>query len=186
MEILCETKYPVSGEVRLTLKKAPRKATALRIRIPGWAQGKPVPGSLYTYLDSSASQPVLYINGSPATYQIQKGYAVLDRNWKDGDSVEISFDMPVRIVKADDRVAELRGRLAVERGPFVFCTTLPSLEKDDIRTLEFCSSDHFEVEKDTVDVVKLTDTDRNIVFIPYYRHAQQGPTQMSVWVNANR
>ena len=186
VELLCETEYPVRGEVRLTLKKAPRKSMALRIRIPGWAQGKPVPGSLYTYLDSSASQPVLNINGCPASYEIQKGYAVLERNWKDGDVVEVAFDMPVRIVKADDRVAELSGRLAVERGPFVFCTTLPSMEKDDIRLLEFSASDHFEVEKDTADVVKLTDTDRKMEFIPYYRHAQRGPTQMSVWVRASR
>ncbi|MBQ9548719.1 MAG: glycoside hydrolase family 127 protein [Bacteroidales bacterium] len=67
---------------------------------------------------------------------------------------------PVRIVKADGRVEALRGRIAVERGPFV-------------------------TRKNESGFVGLTDTERNLEFVPYYRHAQEGITQMSVWLNEN-
>ena len=99
--------------------------------------------------------------------------------------MEIGFDMPVHIVKADDRATDLLGRIAVERGPVVYCTTLPNDDKEDIRSLSISSNDRFDVQKEKkAGAVILTDADRNLEFIPYYRHAQEGPTQMSVWINA--
>ena len=186
VEIDCQTAYPIDGDVRMTLKKAPRKATALRIRIPGWAVGNPVPTSLYTYIDKGSAQPLIFINGSEVACECEKGYAVLDRKWKDGDEVEVRFEMPVRIVKADDRVKQVEGRIAVERGPLVYCTVLPEEDSQDIRSIGISADDRFEEHEKTAGIVTLTDTDRNIDFIPYYRHAQDVPTQMSVWVNANR
>lgn len=140
VELRCETDYPFDGPVRLTLEKAPRKATALRIRIPGWSQGHPVPSTLYTYLNDEAALPEILIND---------------------ESVE--------------------GRIAVERGPIIYSAALPADGKD-IRTCEISPKDSFEVEMQPAGFVTLTDTDRQLSFIPYYRHAQDGIIQMSVWL----
>ena len=61
------------------------------------------------------------VNGAPFAVRPQKGYCVIDRAWKAGDTVEIAMNMPVRRVKAHENVKADRGRLAVERGPVVYC-----------------------------------------------------------------
>lgn len=181
VELRCETAYPYDGDVRLTLEKAPVKATALRIRIPGWSQGHPVPSTLYTYLNDEAALPEILINGEAVAYSTEKGYAVLDRKWNDGDVVDVRFEMPLRFVKADDRVESVEGRIAVERGPIIYSAAFPADGKD-IRTCEISPKDSFEVEMQPAGFVTLTDTDRQLSFIPYYRHAQDGIIQMSVWL----
>lgn len=184
VELRCETAYPYKGDVRLTLEKAPSKATALNIRIPGWVQGHPVSGTLYTYLNDAPSTPVVLVNGEAAHYAMEKGYAVLDRKWKDGDVVEVRFEMPLRFVKADDQVEAVQGRIAVERGPIVYCAVLPENDRQDIRSCAISPEDRFEERNQDSDsgFVSLMDTDRHLMFIPYYRHAQEGITQMSVWL----
>lgn len=181
VELVCETGYPADGLVRLRFARAPRGRTALRIRIPGWATGHPVPGTLYTYSGPEAPASVIRVNGETLSYTKEKGYAVLDRKWKDGDELEVTFDMPVRFVSADPRVETLKGRIAVERGPFVYCTTL-SVNDVDIRSLSISTEDHFEIQPAPGGVVALKDTKQNMSFVPYYRHAQEEITQMSVWL----
>lgn len=51
----------------------------------------------------------------------QNGYCKIDRNWKKGDMIEVVMNMPVRRIQAHDSVEQNRGRLAVERGPVVYC-----------------------------------------------------------------
>ena len=184
VELRCETAYPYDGSVRLTLDRAPAKATALHIRIPGWAQGHPVSGTLYAYLNDAPSMPVVLVNGDAVRYAMEKGYAVLDRKWKDGDVVDIRFEMPLRFVKADDKVEAARGRIAVERGPIIYCAVLPENDRQDIRSCTISPEDRFEERSHDSDsgFISLMDTDRHLSFIPYYRHAQEGITQMSVWL----
>jgi DUF1680 family protein len=97
--------------------------------------------------------------------------------------VDVRFEMPLRFVKADDRVEAVKGRIAVERGPIVYCAVLPENEKD-IRTCTISPEDHFEEQNQDSASVSLMDTDRHLMFIPYFRHAQEGITQMSVWLTA--
>ncbi len=69
-----------------------------------------------------ATEPVaLEVNGQPVAFQIDHGYAVLGRHWAAGDTVELRLPMPVHRVLADDPVAADRGRVALERGPIVYC-----------------------------------------------------------------
>ena len=99
--------------------------------------------------------------------------------------MEIIFDMPVHIVKANDKVENELGMLAVERGPLVYCATLLENDKTDIKSLSISPSDSFEINE-KAGIVTLTDTDRNIELIPYYRHAQEEKSQMSVFLKASR
>ena len=116
------TNYPWDGDITLNVKKNQANQFALKIRIPEWATGKPVPSDLYHYSDDVLPSVSCKVNGDVvAVNTTDDGYLTIDRRWKKGDVVSIHFDMPVRTVKASRRVADNRGRVAVERGPLVYC-----------------------------------------------------------------
>jgi DUF1680 family protein len=99
------TDYPWSGEVTLALSPAEPARFTLRLRVPGWA-------------DAAA----FTVNGAltdPA--EIARGYATFRRLWREGDTVGVSLPMPARLLEANPRVGADVGRVAVTRGPLVYC-----------------------------------------------------------------
>ena len=118
------TEYPWSGAVKIAVNdiKLQTSKFKLLVRIPGWCVGRPVPSDLYTQVSpGSMADFTVKVNGEPFAVRPQKGYCAIDRAWKAGDTVEIAMNMPVRRVKAHEKVEADRGRLAVERGPVVYC-----------------------------------------------------------------
>ncbi|HPQ57008.1 MAG TPA: glycoside hydrolase family 127 protein, partial [Bacteroidales bacterium] len=120
-----ETNYPWNGDVKITVDKAPGKNVILRIRIPGWVQNKPVPGDLYSYADNVEPSYSIKLNGAEVSGTLCDGYFCIDRKWKKGDCIELQFDMEPRVVQANEKVEADRGRVAVERGPLVYCAEWP-------------------------------------------------------------
>jgi hypothetical protein len=114
------TQYPWQGEVTIGVEPEHEAEFALHVRIPGWARERPVPSDLYRYLDGGGRPYTISVNGQPQTLELVKGYAVLQRKWRAGDSVTLSLPMPVRRVVSHDRVAANAGRVALERGPVVY------------------------------------------------------------------
>jgi uncharacterized protein len=121
-----ETDYPWSGGVSLSVEPDREAEFELRLRIPDWCGGArcSVGGELYD---------------GP----MERGYLVLRRRWKPGDRVELDLDMRCRVLEADPRIPELAGRLAVQRGPIIYCAesidngdALHSLVLDPDRGLE--------------------------------------------------
>lgn len=99
------TRYPWEGEVSLSVE--PEKAVdfALNLRWPGWC-----------------AEPSLRINGQPVgPVERVRGYARLRRTWQRGDRVELSLPMPVQRLKAHPKVEANLGRVALQRGPLVYC-----------------------------------------------------------------
>jgi DUF1680 family protein len=123
-----QTEYPWQGKIRIQVDPGAAREFALHVRIPGWARGEALPGGLYQFLDPPGAAPaaandavILRLNGNVAPIQIERGYAVIRRSWKPGDSVELELAMPVRRVVADEKVSADRGRVALQRGPIVYC-----------------------------------------------------------------
>ena len=116
-----QTQYPWDGRVRLTVSPKVSGEFALRLRIPGWAQGKPVPSDLYRYVETAVEPYEVQVNGKPVQPRVEQGYAVLRRNWNERDTVELRLPMPVRRVLAHENVEADRGRVALQRGPIVYC-----------------------------------------------------------------
>jgi uncharacterized protein len=115
---------PLDGRVRLSLAPERESAFALRIRVPAWAAGRIADSDLYRAqpVGGAAGEPItLTLNGAPIAARVERGYAVIDRTWRTGDVVDITLDMPLLSVEADERVAANRGRRAFVRGPFVYC-----------------------------------------------------------------
>jgi DUF1680 family protein len=116
-----ETNYPWEGRAALRVSPAAAREFTLRVRIPGWARGKPIPSDLYHYAEPAASSYTLKVNGEPVQARLENGCAALRRNWKPGDVVELNLPMPVRRVVAHPAVKADEGRVALERGPVVYC-----------------------------------------------------------------
>lgn len=115
------TQYPWDG--RVTIAVNPEKAASFTVclRIPGWAEGKPVPSDLYRYLDATPAAWTAKVNGQPVQKAREKGFLTITREWKPGDRIELDLPMPVRRVVAHEAVKDDAGCTAVERGPIVFC-----------------------------------------------------------------
>ena len=126
-----QTQYPWDGDILLTITKNKAGQFRLRIRIPGWVQNRPVPSDLYEYADTKRLGYSIKVNGEEVTSHLspltsfEDGYLSIDRKWKRGDRVEIHFDMEPRLVRALERVSADQGRVAVERGPLVYCAEWP-------------------------------------------------------------
>ena len=116
-----ETKYPWEGDIAIKVIQNKAKVFNMMIRIPGWVQSKVVPSDLYSYNDDIFSTYEITVNGQKVDGELENGYMVINRNWKKGDVVRVHFDMPVRTVVANPRVTDDRGRIAIERGPLVYC-----------------------------------------------------------------
>ncbi len=116
-----ETQYPWDGTIKMMI--SPKKPTtfALNLRIPGWISGQAVASNLYSYTKALEEDIVIQINGEAIAFSRSKGYAVIDRKWTPGDVVEYKVPMNVRRVNTHQKVAENAGRVALERGPIVYC-----------------------------------------------------------------
>jgi uncharacterized protein len=115
------TNYPWDGKTRIVVRPSRPMRWAMRVRIPGWAMGTPVPGELYRFSETTSSKPTVLINDKAAQYKEDNGYAVIEREWNSGDFVDINFPMKVREVIAREEVVADRGRIALQRGPLVYC-----------------------------------------------------------------
>ncbi|MBN9380448.1 MAG: glycoside hydrolase family 127 protein [Chitinophagaceae bacterium] len=121
VQVSQETRYPWDGQVRISVDPGKEATLAMYIRVPGWAMGQPAPGGLYRYAGMGRTGFVLKVNGKPVAYTMDKGYAVINRQWKKGDFIEYKLPMDIHQVRADERVVADTGKIAIERGPIVFC-----------------------------------------------------------------
>ena len=100
-----KTRYPWEGEVRLLVEPERETEFAVNVRLPAWC-----------------SEPRLQVNGRPvAPVERVRGYARIQRLWRRGDRIELSLPMPVQRVQAHPKVDADRGRVALQRGPLVYC-----------------------------------------------------------------
>lgn len=194
-----ETRYPWDGHVILTVDKNAAGTFAMKIRIPGWVRNQVVPSDLYTYSDGKRPGYSVKVNGEVVTSALELGYFTIERKWKKGDRVELQLDMEVRTVKANGKVEADRGRMAVERGPIVYCAEWPD---NSFNVLSLLMNQHpqFEVVerpdllyglnqiKTPVQTLeydeqgRLVVKDQELTLIPYYAWAHRGPGNMAVWL----
>lgn len=195
-----ETRYPWEGKIRLSVRPERPAEFALLIRVPGWALGKPVPRDLYTYVDPTAAPVSLRVNSDAIPVELDKGYARILRTWKEGDVVEVDFSMPIRRVLAHPAVQADEGRVALERGPLVYCAEWVD---NDGRVSHLVLPDGVPLEPARQDgllgglvVIRgeasglyqgrvpgsAETVKKAFVAIPYYAWAHRGQGEMAVWL----
>ena len=187
------TRYPWEGRVEIRVDPDATRAFEVRVRIPGWARGTPVPSELYRYADASAPAPRLLVNGKTVAPPIADGYATLSRTWSPGDTLVLELPMPVRRVVADERVAADRGKVALERGPLVYCAE--GADNDgSVLGLSLADTARVDVEARpdllgglTVLTAEATDRGtgrpRRLTAVPYYAWSHRGAGEMAVWLD---
>ena len=195
------TDYPWNGDVKITIDPAKAGEFDLHLRIPGWCQGATFPDDLYQAsnrpLDGAAH---LKVNGKPVeNVEIVRGYFTVHRRWKSGDIVQMTLDMPVQRVTANALVEADKGRIALMRGPIVYCfegadngaavqnlVIPPGTEftpeyrsnlLGGVTVLNGTAAAVFRTGKDQVTSVPF-----KVTAMPYYANANRGTCQMQVWM----
>ncbi len=201
VEISQSSGYPWDTKVKIKVDPFNNQKLSLRIRIPGWAMGKPVPSALYYYMDDSPGTVQIKLNGTPVNYKQDKGYAVINREWKTGDEVEVIMPVKPRMVAANERVEEDRGKFVIQRGPVVYCLESPDNKEEHVHNLMIEPGSVFTMEKDD-DLFDGTYTigtkgysykeqagnensvreEQEITAIPYYLWNNRGRSEMTVWI----
>lgn len=200
LELVQTTEYPWQGEIKIEVKPARETAFTLALRIPGWVYNRPVPTDLYTDMEPPTGTPTLKVNGEDVQLLqgLDKGYALIARTWKSGDTVELSLPMPVRRVVANAAVEADRGRVAVERGPLVYCAEGPdndgrvaNLVLPDGAVLSAGARPELlngvvvitgEAEAVSEKAGKIVTEKKLLTLIPYYAWANRGKSEMEVWL----
>ncbi len=195
-----ETHYPWDGVVKMTITPDQAGPFRMKVRIPGWARNQPVPSDLYRYAGASSPPVTLRVNGRPVQITLDKGYAIIDRVWRPGSTIELNLPMPVRRVIANDQVAADRGRVALERGPILYALEAPDNPDGKVRNLVVSrdsklTADFKPALLKGVEVIEgsatalsydehgsVTKKQQPFTAIPYYAWANRGRGQMIVWI----
>jgi DUF1680 family protein len=193
LKLTQQTDYPWDGKVAITMNPAKAGEFALMLRIPAWA-----------------GRAALRVNGKALGQPPAPGrYAAIHRAWSPGDTVELELPMDVRLVEAHPGVASLRGKLAVMRGPVVYCLESPDLPEG-VRVADVAIPDDVRlvprVEKGWLGGAVVLEGEARrvrpddwgdalyrtlpadeaeaipITLIPYYAWANRGPSHMTVWM----
>jgi DUF1680 family protein len=188
VEIALETSYPWDGDIRYTFTKA-NDRFAFAFRIPAWAKTVTVTlnGEQYNHTDS-----------------LRDGYCYISRKWESGDSVTLSFALPVRRIYTNAHVRANIGKVAIMRGPLVYCAEgidnlgggLQSLviprdteikqggyDKDLLEGVVplYINGLRLETDDSLYSETPPHVTAANITLIPYYAWGNRGLSQMRVW-----
>lgn len=198
--LVVTTQYPWDGKIRLEVNPARPTPLALHLRIPGWARATATPGDLYRFTDSQMSPIAVLLNGIRVQYDDVKGYAVIERKWVPGDVVELDLPMPVRRVAARAEVAADLNRVALQRGPLVYCMEGTD-NKESVWNFIVSTSDEITTQKQLIldeyvvalrvsgstlvpasDGTSAAPQPKTNIAIPYYSWANRENYDMQVWI----
>ncbi len=200
VELTQETKYPWDGAVKILVYPSRVGRFNIMLRIPGWAQNQALPGDLYRFLDRNEQQVRLLVNRKPVAIALENGYVKLTRKWRRNDLIELFLPMPVRRVVAADLVKENAGKVALQRGPIVFCAegvdnggrVLNLILPDDARVTHWYRPDLLggvaiiTAKAEAVDLGKdgsiAGRRAHDLMAVPYFAWANRGPNEMAVWL----
>ncbi|MGB2763996.1 MAG: glycoside hydrolase family 127 protein [Candidatus Aminicenantaceae bacterium] len=195
-----ESNYPWEGDINITVDPELSEKFAIYVRIPGWAQSKPVPSDLYRYKIKSEKKVSLKVNGNSVNLNMDKGFAKILRKWKKGDKIELDLPMPIKRVLCNEKVEGNREKVAIERGPIVYCAEEVDNGKN-VRKLVIPDNVvlRSEYQKDLVGGIVIihgiipglnlskegkseAKNKQKFIAIPYYAWGYRGEGQMAVWL----
>jgi len=195
-----KTNYPWDGKVEIGLKADSEKRFALKVRVPGWAENEAVPSDLYTFIDAAQKPVEFAVNGEITVPVIEDGYAVIKRLWQADDVVTVNIPMEIKRVKAHELVVDDKGKVALQRGPLLYCLEWPDQAEGRVLNTMLAEAPEFayafnaeklngvgEIQMNGYSLKKNLDggIDRaavSLTAIPYYSWANRGKGEMMVWI----
>ncbi|MBI9017065.1 MAG: glycoside hydrolase family 127 protein [Phycisphaerae bacterium] len=194
--------YPFDGKITLNIDPSADQEFALKLRIPSWVQQQFVPGQLYEYADGVKENWTLTVNGKEVASDVEKGFATVNRTWEKGDVVELNLPMPIRYNVSSDKIKANHNRLAITRGPLVYCAEeadndtgmvqrffVPAPANQDDVNIEMISDGVLKgVPRLTVpgkEIAGDSSKDASVKLVPYYAWNNRGDASMIVWMPRN-
>ena len=184
-----QTRYPWDGNIKISVDPQTAGEFAVNLRIPQWCEKSRV----------SVNKEMI---DNPS---MDKGYACITRQWNAGDVIELELEMPVQRMKAHPQVAADKGRVALQRGPIVYC--LESADNGDISLRDVCLPTDSKIKNDfkkdllggvmVLNCQALTKQQQSwenrlylpqknkeaaLTAIPYYAWANREPGKMIIWI----
>lgn len=204
------TDYPWDGKITIYVLGNANKKASLMVRIPGWARGEVAPGGLYRFTDKRENGWRIARNGGYLYPELQEGGYMRINNVRKGDVITLELDMQPRTVVADKRVKDDLGRVAVERGPLVYCAEAADNNGVQLQQIYVKANADFSLVKGyniwnteadgqpfAVNALRTTaqeltkDADGNLALkrvgltlIPYYAWNHRGAGRMDVWLKS--
>ncbi len=200
VDIRTETDYPWDGHIAVKVDPVSRQKFTIFIRVPGWAQGKASPGDLYVFSNFHWSNIVFKVNGKAEATKMENGYVSIEREWLKGDVVEFELPMQVLKIKATDSLKNDVGRVAIQRGPIVYCVEGADNQGQVWNIIVPANTVfnpyHYKVINENVMALQaevrlavpadhgrhISFQNKKIVAIPYYTWANRGANAMQVWL----
>jgi len=201
MQFTMTTNYPWAGSMKCTINMKKKQSVPIAFRLPGWANGIPAPGQLYFYdKDTKDEKPIVLINGKEVNYQIENGYVLVQQEWKNNDVIEYKLPMEVKKIMARDELVQDNGRIALQRGPIVYCVeaadnngkawNLIAPSNSTFNTEAFSVVDekvislvaNLPVVQLSADGLSAQTIVQKIRAIPYYTWCNRGSNSMQVWL----
>jgi len=165
LELVQKTDYPWSGAVALTVNPRQAKSFSVCIRVPNRHTS-----DLYAPAPDVRGLTSLAVNGKRLRPKILNGYAVITRTWQAGDRIDLVLPMEVQRVKADERIAADRGRVALRYGPLIY--NVERADQPDIELALSAGALTSEWRPDLLDGVRVIEghwqDGRPLVAIPNY------------------
>lgn len=187
------TAYPWEGDVEIKVNPESPRSFKVLLRVPGWAGNIAMPGGLYRFMDETEDSAEVKVNGVDATYTIDKGYIVIDRNWQPGDVISYSLPMKVRRILSDERIVYNRERISLQRGPLVYC--FEEIDNPDLGSEDFRFDQEAEIttlfNPDSLEgtqelycpVETRSGTQKQLTLIPYHLWNNRQRGKMEVWLS---
>ena len=153
---------------------------------------------LYRFSDTVDIVPYLYLNGHETAWQLASGCASINRTWQNGDEILIRLPMEPRKVKADKRVIADEGKVALQRGPVIYCleaadqaqTDLKNMKIDDTTAIKYKYQEQLLNGIGTLtgmlglsgETGSERTNQRTFLAVPYYSWANRKAAPMIVWI----
>lgn len=189
-----DSRYPWEGMVKIQIEAAPSKELTVALRIPSWCR-----------------QWDVQVNGKGVDFEgkVSNGYIMLERVWKKGDWISLHLSMPVEILQANPKVRANAGKIAIQRGPIVYCIeeadngsnlSAISIAVNNKMTVKFdedfqggvvtIQGDAFRSEENDWEnklyqPVGIKEKPVRFTAIPYYLWGNRSPGEMQVWIRKN-
>jgi DUF1680 family protein len=182
------TGFPWDSDIKLAVAPEKPAKFTLRVRIPIWARGRPVNSDLYRYDDKLPAVWSATIGREEFNGPLENGFLVITRQWRAGDVLALNFGLPVRTVRANEKVAATAGRVAFERGPVVYCVeAVDGVAQPAEWVVSSLAKFEAQPRPDLlggVTTLLIRDGDRTTTAIPYFAWNNRGLAPMAVWLKS--
>ncbi len=186
LKLSIHSEFPWQGKTKICISLTKSKSIIFHLRIPSWA------GKTELFINGESQEMPLYrkVRVDPTSSGFDPRMAfdlILERIWHDGDEIELKIEMPVCIYHPHKKVKALKGKIAIARGPILYCLEDIDQPEIDIFSEEIDVSSLHEVQSDfLIDQCQLlgakTRSGKDLTFIPYSMWGNRGESKMTVWV----